>query len=86
MAKFVESSCEELNIDEVNIKNSPTNIDLIIKIVKTKIDFYPKTKNLKEIPIIKFFGIDNKSYEWIYSKNQLEERDSDFNNIINNNS
>lgn len=86
MAKFVRCSCEETEQSNVKINNNPINIDLIVQIKKSENTWFPKTPDSENIPAITFYAINGKYYEWVYAKNQINDRDNDYDNIINNNS
>ena len=78
MAKFIKCSCENTRYRSYDIVNHPINIDLVKQIEKLQHSYYPDNVGT---PAIGFRGIDKT---WIYGVNQIKERDSDYNKIINN--
>lgn len=76
MAKFIRCSCEETEYRGNKIHNNPINIEFVTQVKKIQQRYYPDNEGT---PAIEFSGIDTK---WVYSKNQLKQRDIDYENIV----
>ncbi len=77
-AKFIKCSCENTRYRRYDIVNHPINIELVTRVRKIQECYYPDNVGR---PAIQFDGIDNR---WVYGLDQIKERDSDYNKIINN--
>lgn len=76
--KFIKCSCEDAEYKGHKMGNYPININLVTQVNKFQEKYYPDNEGT---PAIYFHGIDKK---WIYAKNQKEQRDNDYEKILNN--
>lgn len=76
MAKFIRCSCEEAEYKGYKMHNNPINIELVTQVEKILVRYYPDNEGT---PAIQFHGI-NK--QWVYAKNQIEQRDYDYESIV----
>ena len=78
MAKFIKCSCEDAGYMYHKMHNSPVNVELVTQVQKIQEAYYPDKEGT---PAIQFHGIDKK---WVYAKNQLKQRDADYERIVSN--
>lgn len=76
MAKFIKCSISETEYKGNVIVNDPVNIDMVSKVSKTVLRFYPDNLGA---PSITFGNVDE---QWVYDNE--EDRDCDFYRIIRN--
>lgn len=79
MANFIRCSCENTEYKSYKFKNSPINIELVMQVEKIVTNVYPDNEGT---PAIAFHTNTELTKTWVYEKNQLAQRDSDYERII----
>ena len=79
MAKFIQCSCEHTEYKGNKYQNCPINIEHVTLVEKRQ---YRNIYGNEGTIAIYFHGIEK---EWVYGKDETEQRDFDYNKIVNNN-
>lgn len=80
MATFIQCSCEQTEYRGNKITNGAVNIDIVAQVSKYNESWYPDNEGT---PAIRFCSGDSIIH-WIYGKDQLANRDADYEKIVNN--
>lgn len=83
---FKRCTSEIMEFKNYKVYNPPINIEKVVQVRKSKEFFLYETKEKMEImvPIIEFDCGNNIIYKWVYSDDKYEERDDDYEKIVNN--